>query len=621
MQVSFIARHLVCAGLAIAIAGAQDWPRWGGDSGGMKFSTLRQINKSNVGRLREAWTFDTGDFSDGTQFGTRSAFEATPLVVENTMYLISPFGRVFALNAETGKQKWIFDPKIDKTVRVNLFANRGVAWWQRGPIQRIFAGDLEGRLHSINAATGNLDPAFGQGGSVDLARDMMQGDTGSYRLSSPVSVCRDVLVTGGWVNDGSPRGPSGDIRGIDAKSGKLLWRFHTVPKPGEPGHETWEGDSWKERGGTNSWSISTVDESRGLVFVPLTSSSYDFFGGDRQGANLYSDSLVALNCETGRKVWHYQTVHHDLWDYDLASPPALITAHKNGKPRPAVAQATKQGFLFVLDRETGEPIFPVEERKVPPSTLAGEKAWPTQPFPVKTPPFARQGMTKEEITRLSPESRAECLAMTEGVAFGRPLFHPIDEKPAVLFPGLNGGANWGGVAYDPSSSLLYINSMDVGGLFRMVDRGDDAEIRFRLRAQKYEFFWDKNNYPCQQPPWGHLTAVDMKTGAFRWRVVLGEFDELKAKGIPKTGAPNLGGPIVTAGGLVFIGATNDSKFRAFDSATGKELWVANLPASGMASPMTYRGKTTGRQFIAIAAGGGNKYDKKFSGKLVVFSLP
>jgi quinoprotein glucose dehydrogenase len=605
---------------ASAISG-QDWPHWGGDLGGMKFSALKQIHKGNVSKLRQVWVFDTQDFSDGTQLATKSAFEATPLVIENTMYLISPFGRVFALDAETGTEKWVFDPKIDKTVRVNLFANRGLASWNKGGQRRLFAGDLEGRLHSIDARTGKLDPAFGQKGSVDLARDAQQGEGGAYRLSSPVAVCGDVLIAGGWVNDGNPRGPSGDIRGLDARDGRLLWRFHTVPRPGEAGHETWSENSWKERGGTNSWSISSVDSERGLVFIPLTSPSYDFYGGDRKGANLYSDSVVALKCATGQRAWHYQTVHHDLWDYDLASPPALITAYANGKARPAVAQATKQGFLFVLDRDTGKPIFPVEERPVPPSKLPGEQASPTQPFPTRTPAFSRQSMTASEITNTTPESRAECLAMTEGVEFGRPLFQPLDETPAVLFPGLNGGANWGGVAFDPKSQLLFVNSMDVGGLFRLVDRGEEAEIRYRLRALKYEFFWDSKMYPCQRPPWGHLTAIDMKTGEFRWRVVLGEFDELTQKGVPKTGAPNLGGPIVTAGGLVFIGATNDGKFRAFDRDTGHELWMARLPASGMATPVTYRGAKTGRQFVAIAAGGGNKYDKKFSGKIVVFSLP
>lgn len=607
--------------LFAAHASAQDWPSWGGDAGGMKYSALEQINKKNVRSLKAAWTFDTGDVSDGTVYPTRSAFESTPLVVENVMYVVSPFGRLFALDPETGEKKWVFDPKIDRGVRVNLFANRGAAYWKDGARKRLYVGDLEGRLHAIDAATGKPDPAFGDNGAANLAAGMTGATGGAYRLSSPVAVCAGVLVAGGWVSDGNPKGPSGDIRGFDARTGKELWRFHTVPRPGEPGHETWDGGSWKDRGGTNAWSILSVDEERGRVFVPLTSSSYDFFGGDRKGANLYSDSVVALNCRTGERIWHYQTIHHDLWDYDLPSQPMLVTVRRGGKDVPAVAQPTKQGFLFVLHRETGEPLFPVEERPVPKSALPGESAWPTQPFPLKPPPYARQTMAADELTAVTPESRAECAGMSEGAEFGRPLFHPLDEKTAVLFPGLNGGANWGGGAFDPKSSVLFLNSMDVGGLFRMVDRGEDAEIRYRLRGAKYEFFWDKDMYPCQRPPWGRLTAIDLNTGEFRWRAVLGEFDELTRRGVPKTGAPNLGGPIVTAGGLVFIGATNDGKFRAFDRDTGEELWMTRLPASGMATPVTYLGKRTRKQFVAIAAGGGNKYDRKFSGKLVAFSLP
>jgi quinoprotein glucose dehydrogenase len=604
------------------IGAAQEWPSWGGDAGGMKYSKLDKINKKNVRTLREAWTFDTGDVSDGKVYPTRSAFEATPLVIGDSMYVVSAFGRLFALDPETGEQKWVFDPKIDRNVRVNLFVNRGAAYWTDGKRKRLFVGDLEGRLHSVDAETGKLDAGFGNGGTLELAPEMTEGvESGAYRLSSPVAVCSDVLIAGGWVSDGNPKGPSGDIRGFDADTGKRLWRFHTVPRPGEYGAETWEGDSWKNRGGTNAWSILSVDEQRNMAFVPLTSSSYDFYGGDRKGANLFSDSVVALDCKTGKRVWHFQTIHHDLWDYDLASQPSLVTVGRDGKAVPAVAQATKQGFLFVLHRETGKPLFPVEERPVAKSALAGERAWPTQPFPLKPPPYARQTMAAAEITDVTPESRAECVEMTQGVEFGRPLYNPMNEKPAVLFPGLNGGANWGGVAFDPSSRVLFVNSMDVGGLFQMVDRGEDAEIRYRLRSLKYEFFWDKNMYPCQKPPWGHLTAIDLDSGEFRWRVVLGEFDELAKRGVPKTGAPNLGGPIVTGGGLIFIGATNDGKFRAFDKDNGEELWMTRLPASGMATPVTYLGRRTGKQFVAIAAGGGNKYERKFSGKLVVFSLP
>jgi quinoprotein glucose dehydrogenase len=553
-------------------APAQEWPHYGGDAGGLKYSPLDQINKKNVKQLKVAWTFDTQELSSGKEYPTRSAFEATPIVVDGVMYVTSPFAHLFALNPETGEKLWDFDPKIDRTLRLNLFINRGVTLWKNGAQKRIFLGDQQGRLFSINAENGTLDKSFAQDGVLDLAKDMLAGfPNGRYGLTSPVAVCGGTVVVGGWVSDGSPRGPSGDIRGFDAATGKASWRFHTVPRPGEFGHDTWEGESWKDRGGVNAWSAMSVDGENNLVFVPLTSASNDFYGGDRKGANLFSDSLVALDCKTGERKWHFQTVHHDLWDYDLPAQPVLATVKREGNEVPAVAQVTKQGFVFVLDRLTGEPLFEVKERPAPKVETPGEQSWPTQPFPVTPAPFARQAMRPDEITDVTPESREECLAMTEDAVFPTELFPPITGKATVLFPGLNGGANWGGAAFDPTGDVLFINSMDVGGLFRIVKRPDDAELAYSLRSAKYEFFWDSNRYPCQKPPWGTLTAIDLNTEAFRWRVTLGEFDELTKKGVPPTGAPNLGGPIATAGGLIFIGATNDGKFRAFDKETGVEL--------------------------------------------------
>jgi len=608
--------------LAVAVVQAAEWRSWGGDPGGMKYSPLRQIDKSNVALLRPAWEFDTEEWSDGTVYPSRSAFEATPLVIDNVLYVTSPFSHLFALDAETGRLLWDFDPKIDRTMRVNLFVNRGVAYWSDGRRKRILLGDLEGRLFSLDALTGRPDASFGRGGMLDLAAEMTEGfERGYYRLTSPVAVCGDVVVAGGLVPDGEPQGPSGDVRAFDVRTGRPLWRFHVVPRPGEFGYQTWEPGSTERRGGANAWSVLSVDERRRMVFLPLTSPAYDFYGGDRKGANLFGNSVVALDCRTGRRIWHFQTIHHDLWDWDLPAQPALVTVRRRGRDVPAVAQVTKQGFLFLLDRLTGKPLFEVEERPVPPSTLEGEQAWPTQPFPLKPPPFARQAMREDELTDVTPESRAECLEMSRGALFGESLFRPWTEQPMVLFPGLNGGANWGGVAFDPATRTLFINSMDVGGLFRMVSRPEGSTLPYRLRAVKHEFYWDSNRYPCQKPPWGALTAIDLDSGEFRWRVTLGEFDELSARGIPKTGAPNLGGPIVTAGGLVFIGATNDRKFRAFDKDTGEELWVTRLPAGAMATPVTYLGRRTGKQFVVIAAGGGNKYDSKFTGKLIAFALP
>jgi quinoprotein glucose dehydrogenase len=614
---------LVLVGAATAPSAlAQEWPHPGRDAGGTRHAPLTQIHRGNVARLEVAWTFDTGDWSDGKELPSRSSFAATPLVIDGVLYIPSPMSRLFALDADTGAQLWVFDSGIDKKVPRNLFVNRGVSSWTDGKKRLLYLGDIEGRLWAVDARTGQLDPGFGEAGKLNLRAGMAEAfPEAQYGLTSPTAVCGDVVVAGSLVSDGNPRGPSGDVRGLDARSGKILWRFHTVPRPGEPGHETWEADSWKERAGANAWSFMSVDEKRGLVFLPLTSPAYDFFGGDRKGTNLYGNSLVALECKTGARRWHYQTVHHDVWDYDLPAAPVLVDLKRDGRTIPAVAQVTKTGFLFVLHRETGEPLLPVEERPVPKSTLPGEQTHPTQPYPVKPPPLARQSMTAAELTEVTPESRAECLAITEGAKLDVKLYDPLDEQDQVLFPGLNGGANYGGASYDPGQGLLFVNTMDVGGLFRLVKRREDAAIPYALRAKKYEFFTDARGYPCQRPPWGSLYAVDLGRGEVRWRATLGEFEELKQRGIAKTGAPNIGGSIVTDGGLVFIAATSDRKFRAFDRDTGEELWTAALPASGFATPATYLGKKSGRQFVVIPAGGGNKYDQAFTGKIVAFALP
>jgi len=601
---------------------SQDWPNVGRDQGGNRHSPLTQINRTNVSKLEVAWTFDTEDWSDGSNLPSRSAFEATPLVIDGVMYIPSPMSRLFALDAETGEKLWVFDSGFDRKVRRNLYVNRGVSTWTDGKKRLLYLGDVQGRLWAVDAKTGKLDPAFGDAGELDLRAGMADGFPQlQYGLTSPTSVCGDVVVAGSMVSDGQPRGPNGDVRGFDARNGKELWRFHTVPREGEPGSETWEPGSTKDRGGLNVWSFMTVDEARSLVFLPLTSPSYDMYGGDRKGANLFGDSVVALDCKSGKMRWYYQTLHHDLWDYDLPAAPVLAEVKREGKTIPAVAQITKQGFVFVLDRETGKPLYPVEERPVPKSTLPGEESSPTQPYPVVTPPIARQSMTAAELTNVTPESRSECLANTQGAKLDVKVFDTIGEQDQALFPGLNGGPDYGGASFDGNKGLLFVNSMDVGGLFRMVKRKEGSAIPYALKATKYEFFTDKDGYPCQQPPWGSLYAVDLNTGGIRWHSILGEFDELKQRGIPKTGTPNIGGSMVTDGGLVFIAATSDRKFRAFNSDTGEEIWTAALPASGFATPATYMGKKSGRQFVVIPAGGGNKYDKVFTGKIVAFALP
>ena len=588
----------------------------------MRYSPLEQINKENVGKLEVAWVHDTGDMSDGTSLPTRSAFETTPLLVDGVLYVVTVFHRLLALDPVSGKQLWEFDPRFDRSQRVNLYHSRGVAYWSDETRKRIFLADQLGRLFSIDTETHEADPDFGDDGMVDLKTGMFVDRYPHlrYGVTSPVAPCGDKVVVGGWVSDGEPQGPSGDVRAFDARTGALAWRFHVVPRPGEYGHGTWRDGSWKDRGGTNAWSTMSVDPELEWVFVPLTSPSTDYYGGDRKGMNLFGNAVVAIDCNSGKRQWHFQTIHHDLWDWDLPVYPNLVDVVRDGKKIPAVAQITKTGFIFVLDRITGQPLFPVEERAVESSNVPGEESWPTQPFPVKPPPFARQSMTREEITDVTPESRAECMEMIDNAYFDGPMFRAIREQLTIQFPGTNGGANWGGGSFDPTEGVLFVNSMDVGAPKRMVERPEGSKVPYRSRGTRFGRFWDSNMYPCQQPPWGHLTAVDLNTGEFRWRVILGEIEELTKRGIPKTGTSNLGGPIVTKGGLVFIAATNDSRFRAFDKDTGEQLWETRLPASGHATPMTYRGED-GKQYVVIAAGGGNKYNSDFSGKIVAFALP
>lgn len=606
-------------GLA-ANSSAQEWPYYGGDSGGSKYSKLDQIDRRNVARLKPAWTFHIGDSSDGTEDPTRSAFEATPLVIDGVMYVTTPFARMIALEAETGKQLWTFDPQLRRDRNYNLLINRGAAYWTDGKRKRLYWGTLDGRLLAIDAVSGKLVPGFGREGSIDLRQGVAeQHPRAGYGLTSPPAIYRNLVLTGALTSDGEPQGPAGDIRAWDVNTGKLVWQFHTVPRPGEFGHATWEGNSWKDRGGVNAWSVLSVDQQRGILYVPLTSPSYDYYGGDRPGDNLFSDSLLALDAATGKRLWHFQTIHHDLWDWDLPAQPNLITVRRNGRDVAAVAQIAKTGFVFVFDRVTGKPLFDIEERPVPQSQTPGERTSPTQPFPVKPPAFARQTFSFDELTDVTPESRAECRKLIEGAVTG-PMFRPVSLQPTVIFPGTNGGANWGGASFDPATATLYVNSMDVGAIVRAVKRPEGSVVPYRNQSLASRF-WDSGMNPCQKPPWGHLTAIDLNTGEFRWRVVLGVVDELLAKGIAPTGTSNLGGSIVTAGGVLFIGATNDRRFRAFDKDTGDLLWETQLPASAHATPMTFLGKKTGKQFVVIAAGGGNKYNKTFGDVLLAYALP
>jgi quinoprotein glucose dehydrogenase len=609
--------------LVICACVAQQWPVTSGDAGGSRYSPLRSIDRSNVANLKLAWTFHTGDVSDGHTFNTRSAFEATPLVVDGVMYITTPFSRLIALDPETGRELWAFDPKLDRERSYNLFINRGAAYWSEGKKKRLFVGTLDGRLFSIDATTGLQDDSFGSAGWIDLRPGVAEKFPGrGYGMTSPPAIYKNLVICGSLTADGEPQGPFGDVRAFDAHTGKQVWVFHTVAQKGEFGNDTWEGESWKDRAAVNPWSLLSVDLARGIVYLPLTSPATDFYGGDRKGAGLFGDSLVALDAATGKRLWHFQTVHHDLWDYDLPAQPNLVTVRHGGKDIPAVAQVTKTGLTFIFDRVTGKPLYDIKEIPVPSSEVPGEQASPTQPVPVAPPPFARRQMRPDELANVSPESRSYCEKQIEGAVFAEP-FTPIGFKPTILFPGTNGGTNWGGASYDPETHTLYVNSQDVGMIRHMVKRPEGSQIPYRPQGSGSpdSRFWDPKLYPCQAPPWGSLTAIDLDHGVFRWRSVLGVVDALMEKGTPPTGAPNIGGSIVTAGGLIFIGATNDGRFRAFDKTTGKQLWEARLPASAFANPMTFKGARTGKQFVVIAAGGGNKYDARYSDSLVAFSLP
>ena len=613
-------RLLLVAGMILTDSlHAQEWTAYAGDTSGSHYSKLTEITPANVDKLQVAWTFHTGDVSDGTDLPAHSSFETTPLVVNGKMFITTPFSRLIALDPETGKQLWAFDPKIDRDMTYPLFVSRGAAWWSNGTSPRIFLGTLDGRLYSIDPETGKADSSFGNGGFIDLRPGVAEKYPDKHLgMTSPPVIYKDVVICGSITADAEPQGPKGDIRGFDAKTGKELWVFHAAAQQGEFGNETWDGDSWKDRSAVNAWTNLTVDAQRGIAYIPLTSPGYDNYGGDRKGADLFSDSIVALDALTGKRLWHYQIIHHDIWDYDMPSQPNLVEVKRDGKMIPAVAVVTKSGFAFVFDRVTGKPLFDIKEVPEPKSDVPGEEAYATQPHPVLPKAFARQSMTADELTNVSKESHDYCAKLLEGTILGS-VYTPISTKPTLFWPGSLGGANWGGPSYDPETHTLYVNSQDYGNYVHMVKTPEGASIPYRSHGiGKGSKFVDQDGYPCQLPPWGSLTAINLDTGEFRWRSTLGVVDALVAKGVPPTGTTNLGGSLVTAGGLLFIGATDDERFRAFDKKTGKEIWTVKLPATAHASPMTFTGPKSKKQFVVIAVGGGGK---KYSDALVAYSLP
>jgi glucose dehydrogenase len=639
---------LACGVSVTAATLAQnDWKTYGNDPGHTRFSTLTQITPQNVMRLTRAWEFDTK--TPGRKW------QNTAVVINNIMYITLQNGGVVALEPETGRELWRFEtPVRGRSVRA-------ITYWpgDDDTAPRLLYGAND-KLLELDPLTGRLIEGFGNKGILDVhpgrpasapARSTVNdsdegaprgergggpgagragrsgpGEPGAFgsgfSISSPPAVYKNLAILGGSEGENAVVGPSGDPQAFDVKTGKLVWRFHVVPRPGERNAGTW-GGGWKDRGGPAVWGLMTVDTERGMVFIPTGNPGGSFFGGDRPGDNLYATSIVALDAATGAYKWHFQTTHHDLFDADLAAAPALIDVVHNGKHTPAVAQMTKMGgMLFILDRLTGKPIYPVEERNVPVSRVPGEVSSPTQPFPTKPAPWPRLGMTKADITTVTPESNTFCSEWWEKEhMYNDGPYTPYGaDAVTVAFSGTIGGGNWGGVAFNPQLGYLFVNTSNLATIGHMVPGNGVEKYRNEL---SYTRFWDENKYPCQQPPWGELVAVNVNTGDIAWKIPLGVYPELVAKGIPPTGTPSLGGPIATASGLVFIGATKDARFRAFDAKTGKELWYVQLEAAGGATPMTFMGRN-GVQYVVIAAGGPGDTDRggtaNYPQKLVAFAL-
>ena len=674
-----------------AFAADVNWPDvdWtvNGGANNIRYSALTQINRENVKRLEVAWTYDSGDAFKGSEM------QSNPIVIGGLLYATTPKMRVVALNAVTGREVWSFNPSAPGDTQ-RRFRQRGVTVYQ----DRVFF-TYRNFLWCLNRQTGKPAVGFGDNGRIDLRLGLDRPpESITISASSPGVIFEDMLILGSTVPETLPGSP-GHIRAFDVNTGKLRWIFHTIPQPGEYGYDTWPKDAYKISGGANAWAGLSVDAKLGMVFAATGSASFDFYGSNRIGDDLFADCILALDARTGKRVWHFQGVKHDVWDLDFPAAPSFVTVTRHGKPVEAVAQITKTGYVFVLDRRTGESLFPVEYRRVPASILDGEKLSEVQPYPVKPPPFTRQTFTEDMVTERTPEAHAAVLKQLQALD-SNGMFTPPSLRGTVLMPGTDGGAEWGGAAYDPESGLLYVNSNEQPWIIRMVSHetkslyqnncaschGSNREgappsfpslvdigqrrsrediIRFvkegggrmpsfdylghnvdeivdylltgkdteslnvakaqadpnwqKYRNEGYILFRDPENYPPLTPPWGTLNAIDLNKGEIRWKIPFGEYPELAARGMKNTGSDNYGGPVVTASGLLFIGATSfDNKFHAYDKATGKLLWEAELPFAGNATPSIYQ--MDGREYVVIVCGGG-KNEAKSGGSIVAFALP
>ena len=595
-----------------------EWPFYGGDQAGTKYSALTQINRQNVRNLKPAWEWRTGEKALDAYKTTPGMFEVTPLMVDGMLYLSTPYNRVIALDPATGKQRWSYDPKAYEAGQVpngTGFVHRGVAFWRDSANHRgRILMNSRARLIQLDSETGKPVESFGDNGVVNLLQGLAWAvDPKQYTNTSPAVVYKDLIIVGNGVADRITykKDPPGDIRAFHARTGKLVWTFHTVPRTGEFGADTWEENSNTFTGHTNVWAPMTLDESRGLLYMPVSTPSNDFYGGRRPGKNLFADSIVCLDAATGQRKWHYQLVHHGLWDYDMPSPPSLVTITVNGRKIDAVVQLTKQGFAFVFDRVTGAPVWPIEERSVPASDVKDERAWPTQPFPTKPPAISPQGVSLDDAFDLTPELKAEAQAELKKYRIG-PLFTPPTFQGTLMSPGLIGGANWGGAAFDPETGILYVKTTNLAALARLSKpesaspRASETDADYVREGQTNAVFHD--GLPLLKPPYGHLTALDLNRGEIVWHVPFGDDARLRAhpalKGVKlpeKLGAAGVQGAIVTKSGLLFVGG-GDTALHAVDVKSGADLWTHAFPHRTSGTPMTY--SLNGKQYVVIATGNG-----------------